>query len=54
MDFDKPRKAHRQRAQKTKKFREDKHYGTYFGSEAQTGTLQFFGRQFYFGASYKF
>ncbi len=27
---------------------------TFFGSEAQTGTLQFFGRQFFFGASYTF
>lgn len=27
---------------------------TYFGSEAQTGTLQFFGRQFFLGFSYTF
>ena len=27
---------------------------TFFGSPAQTGTLQFFGREFFLGASYKF
>lgn len=27
---------------------------TYFGQEAQTGTIQYFGRQFLFGASYAF
>ncbi len=27
---------------------------TFFGNEAQTGTLQYFGRQFFFGASYSF
>ena len=27
---------------------------TFFGNEAQTGTIQFFGRQLFFGASYQF
>lgn len=27
---------------------------TYFGQEAQTGTIQYFGRQLFFGASYSF
>ncbi|WP_373928891.1 hypothetical protein QTN93_04200 [Sphingomonas aerolata] len=27
---------------------------SYFGQTAQTGTLQYFGRQFYLGASFRF
>lgn len=32
----------------------DEPVATFFGSEAQTGTVQFFGRQFFFGASTTF
>ena len=27
---------------------------SYFGQTAQTGTIQYFGRQFYLGASFRF